>query len=194
MTTSQERFYDSHDAGEAWATPRWIWRPLADALGGFDLDAAAGCESTPIASNRFTVEDNGLAKDWYGDVWLNPPHGREHNEKWAKKAASEARRDAVDSLTVLVPNSTGAAWYQNNYDRADLETHIRGRIKFIGEKDDAASFYNVLVTWGDVPPEYIAALHGLGAVRKIVSNCNESRQTTLKDATRFTRADGGTDD
>jgi phage N-6-adenine-methyltransferase len=180
MTTSQNRFYDSHDAGEKWATPGRIWRPLANALGGFDLDPAAGCEPTPIASNRFTVEDNGLAKDWYGDVWLNPPYGREHNEKWAMKAASEARRDAVDTLTALVPNSLGAAWYQDYYGTADLETHIRGRIEFIGEKDDPASFYSVLVTWGDVPEEYIDSLHGLGEVREIVPNPDGTRQTALE--------------
>jgi len=172
-------FYDSHDAGEEWATPGRIWRPLSAALGGFDLDPAAGCEPSPIATDRYTIEDNGLAKDWYGDVWLNPPYGREHNEKWARKAASEARRDAVDTLTALVPNSLGATWYQDNYGTADFETHIRGRIEFIGEKDDPASFYNVLVTWGDVPQEYIDALHGLGELRVIVPTPDATRQTSL---------------
>jgi phage N-6-adenine-methyltransferase len=174
-----KKFYDSHDAGEEWATPGDIWRPLADALGGFDLDPAAGCEPRQIATDRFTVEDNGLEKDWYGHVWVNPPYGRKFNRVWAEKAAAEARRPEVKTLTALVPSSLGSAWYQNNYGTADMETHINGRVSFIGNKDGPATFYNVLVTWGDVPPEYIEELHKLGLVRKAVPEAGATKQVTL---------------
>ena len=44
-----------------YATPPEIWRPLSRAVGGFDLDAASGAESTPIAPDRLTKEDDGLS-------------------------------------------------------------------------------------------------------------------------------------
>lgn len=171
------KHYDDHDAGTEWATPPWIWRPLSEALGGFDLDAASGAEPEPIADDQLTKEDNALVQDWYGDVWLNPPYGREENPRWAKKAAAEAKRDAVDTLTALVPSSTGAEWFQEYYGTADLETHISGRVEFIGAKDNNASFYSELITWGDVPPEYVDALQSIGEVRIIPES--ETHQPTL---------------
>jgi DNA N-6-adenine-methyltransferase (Dam). len=56
-----------------YATPPEIWRPLSRAVGGFDLDAASGAESTPIAPDRLTKDDDGLTQPWHGNVWLNPP-------------------------------------------------------------------------------------------------------------------------
>lgn len=179
MTESEEKFYSGRDSGDEWATPPRIWRPLAEALDGFTLDPASGCEPIPIADERFEKEDNGLAQDWHGDVFLNPPYGREHNEKWAKKAASEAQRDEVETLTALVPASVGAAWYQNNYGRADIETLIDGRVTFLGEQKNPAPFYSILVTWGDVPEQYVTVLHQLGIVREALPDPDRTEQLSL---------------
>lgn len=157
--------YDSHDTGPEWGTPRWIWEPLGNALDGFDLDPASGAERTPIADERFTVEDNGLEREWFGDVWLNPPYGREHNPRWAMKAVREAHRDSVTSLTALVPASTDTQWFQQNYADAPLLTFIEGRVSFHGDGDGNATFPSVIATWGDVPDEYVAELRAFGNVR-----------------------------
>lgn len=62
------------EAGVEWGTPEYVVSPLSDALDGFDLDPASGAEPVPYADERYTVEDDGLAQDWFGDVWLNPPY------------------------------------------------------------------------------------------------------------------------
>jgi hypothetical protein len=53
-------------------TPAWIF----DTLGvEFDLDPCSpigGIEGAPI-KNYYTAADDGLSKDWYGNVWVNPP-------------------------------------------------------------------------------------------------------------------------
>lgn len=158
------RHYDSHDAGPEWGTPKHVWKPLADALGGFDLDPASGAEPEPIATDRLTVEDDGLAHDWYGDVWLNPPYGRSFNREWAEYAVGQARSPRVESLTALVPASTDTQWFQQNYAEGDLFTFIEGRLQFHGAGDNSASFSNVIVTFGSVNHAYIEALHELGFV------------------------------
>jgi len=159
-----QQFYDEHDTGAEWGTPQWLWKPLADALDGFDLDPAAGAESTPIADTRYTVADDGLSQQWSGDVWLNPPYGRAHNRSWAEKAAAEAHRESVDTLTALVPSSTGSNWFQDTYADADYMTHVAGRVQFNGAGDTSATFYNVIATWGTVTAEYIQALKDMGTV------------------------------
>lgn len=53
-------------------TPRWVF----DGLGlTFDLDPASPVEGGDCvpARRKLTREDDGLAHDWEGLVWLNPP-------------------------------------------------------------------------------------------------------------------------
>lgn len=167
---TEHRHYDSHDNGAEWATPEHIWKPLADTLDGFDLDPASGAEDTPIADERYTVEDNGLEKPWYGDVWLNPPYGRGHNYDWGEKALDEYRFGNVESISALVPASTDTQWFQHNYAEADYLTFIKGRISFNGAGDQSASFANVIATYEnrELPTAYYDALDDLGFTTRTI--------------------------
>lgn len=63
------------DKGEkTWLTPRWILDPL----GHFDTDPCSA-DNMPwsTADRMITKEEDGLATEWRGRVWLNPPYGRE---------------------------------------------------------------------------------------------------------------------
>jgi phage N-6-adenine-methyltransferase len=159
-----DRSNANEDAGPEWGTPAWVWKPLSDALGGFDLDPASGAEPEPIAPNRFTVEDDGLSQEWFGDVWLNPPYGRAHNEEWAEYAYKQAYANpGVSSVTCLVANATDTDWFQDYYARADYLTFVRGRVRFHDDgAEDASttspSFGSVIATMGDVPGRYVAQL------------------------------------
>lgn len=165
---TKHRHYDSHDTGPEWGTPPHIWKPLGEALGGFDLDPASGAESEPIADERLTVQDDGLDSDWFGDVWLNPPYGRSHNPKWAKKASNEASRDEVDTITALIPGTTDTQYFQNNYANADYITFIEGRVSFDGAGENKASFSSVIASWGDFPDKYLDELKDQGFVTERV--------------------------
>lgn len=157
--------YDSHNAGPEWGTPEWIWKPLANSLvNGFTLDPASGAEPSPIASNRYTVEDNGLEQEWHGHVWLNPPYGRNHNPQWGEKTKNEWQAGNVKSITALIPASTETDWFQDNYARADVLTFVDSRVKFIGGGDNGASFPSVIATFGleAVTRDYVSALKQIG--------------------------------
>ena len=164
MTDDDTKHYDSHNAGTGWGTPPRIVKPLAEALGGFDLDPASGAEPEAYADTRYTVEDDGLSSEWFGDVWLNPPYGRTENPRWAEKCLSEWETGRVDTITALIPASTDTQWFQNHYAECDILTLIEGRVIFIGEVDDRPSFPSALASFGEFPDGYIDALHELGAV------------------------------
>lgn len=54
-------------------TPKWVF----DTMGiDFDLDVGSPPEGLPwIPAKRFfTKEDDGLAQEWEGIVWMNPPY------------------------------------------------------------------------------------------------------------------------
>jgi len=168
---------NSNNEYPEWATPRRIWKPLAEAVNGFDLDPASGAEPEPIAETRYTIEDDGLNKPWFGDVWLNYPYGREEHPVWTQKALRELQRDEVDSITVLAPASTDTSWFQSNLAEADRLTFVDGRISFIGageDKNNVAAFSSVLATFGDMPTEYMNNLHDIGFVTKV-----ETQQSKL---------------
>lgn len=63
-------------------TPRWIF----DGLGlEFDLDPASPVEGGDCVPARvkYTRNDDGLAQEWFGCVWLNPPFSQ--STVWADR-------------------------------------------------------------------------------------------------------------
>lgn len=160
MSKNRDDGDDSEPHGE-WGTPPEIWEPIAEALNGFDLDPASGAEPESIGDVQFTEEDDGLAQDWFGNVWLNPPYGRGENARWAEKVYKESQRREVTSITALVPASTETQWFQNYYAEGDVFTFLEGRVRFLGG-DSAAPFSSVIVTFGPVTPAYLDALDKMG--------------------------------
>jgi len=159
---------------DEYATPPSLWRPLSRAVGGFDLDPTAGAESTPIAEERFTKEDNGLEQAWHGDVWLNPPFGdapgfgESQRTVWLRKARSEVNRDEVRTVSVLLPVDTSTSWFHEHVVEAPVLCLMGpGRMEFEGEKAEESgntSFATSVAAFGDVPEDLIAALEQFGAV------------------------------
>lgn len=59
---------------DEWLTPPEIIRDL----GPFDCDPCSPViRPWDTAKIHYTLEDNGLMKDWEGMVWMNPPYGKE---------------------------------------------------------------------------------------------------------------------
>lgn len=78
----------SHTKPNNGATNSWITpKEIIDELGPFDLDP---CQCVPqpwkCAYKSFTKTEDGLSKEWFGRVWLNPPYGKETG-KWLAKMA-----------------------------------------------------------------------------------------------------------
>ena len=55
------------------------------------------------SKGNYTVEDNGLSKEWRGNVFMNPPYGRQIIN-WVKKAKEESDKGAT--VVCLVPART----------------------------------------------------------------------------------------
>lgn len=67
-----------------WLTPPELLKPLGD----FDLDPCAPISQPwPTAARKYTVENDGMANEWFGRVWLNPPYGAETG-RWLSKLAN----------------------------------------------------------------------------------------------------------
>lgn len=73
---------------DLWATPQDFFDKLNNEF-GFELDVCARHENAKCAK-YFTKEQDGLAQEWKGICWMNPPYGREIS-KWMKKAYEAAQ-------------------------------------------------------------------------------------------------------
>lgn len=171
---------------DEYATPPSLWRPLARAVGGFDLDPASGAESTPIADTRYTTDDDGLAKPWFGSVWLNPPFGDRSGtgtgsrERWLVKARAEAARDAVDVVAVLLPVDTSTDWFHRHVVDAPAICFLASRPQFEGESVHTG-FACMVVVYGDPPTDLIGTLETMGAVFRGREFHRSTVQRTLDD-------------
>ena len=75
----------SHQSSRMVSDEHLTPKEILYSLGHFDLDPCAPCiRPWPMATIHYTVEDDGLSKEWHGRVWCNPPYGSEVS-KWLKK-------------------------------------------------------------------------------------------------------------
>lgn len=144
-----------------WYTPPEIF----EALGlHFDLDPCspgAGLSHVP-ADAHYTKDDDGLASDWFGTVFVNPPYGV-HTPEWMDKIAEHG--DGI----ALVFARTDTAWAQRALRAADCVCFISSRVRFFKgnttERGGTPGAGSMLLAFG---PTSAAALEnsGLGVVMR----------------------------
>lgn len=118
--------------GNEWSTPQDMFDEL-DKEFHFTLDPCATHDNTKC-NKYWTIDENGLEKNWAGEtVFMNPPYGREIT-KWMKKAYSESRNGAV--VVCLIPSRTDTKWWHNYAMKGEIR-FIKGRLKFGGAKYNA---------------------------------------------------------
>jgi hypothetical protein len=106
---------------ETWLTPPYILK----ALGEFDLDPCAASEQPTWAAPRyFTVEDDGLSKNWAGRVWCNPPYGA--------KVAFWLRRLAAHGIgtALTFARTETEMFFESVWPKASALLFLEGRINF----------------------------------------------------------------
>lgn len=142
-----------------WHTPLHIFTAL-DLT--FDLDPCSAGENKDFvpARHRYTIQDNGLIKDWFGLVFCNPPYGSE-TKLWLNKMSQHKNGIA------LVFARTGTRWWQELAPTTSLICFIAGRIKFVNgqtnEVQAAAGADSVLMAWGDISANALRQSHlGMG--------------------------------
>jgi ParB family chromosome partitioning protein len=130
----------SANSGEnEWYTPPEFIEAARDVMGSIDLDPAS-CETAQanVKAKRFyTIDDDGLAKKWSGNVWLNPPYSKEVIGQFATKIVAESGR--IQQAIVLVNNATDTAWFHELASVASAVCFLRGRVKFLDQTGKPAN-------------------------------------------------------
>jgi phage N-6-adenine-methyltransferase len=132
---------------DEWSSPREVVEPLADDVGGFDLDPCSGAESSPFAESVYTEADDGLKQEWFGTVWVNPPYSEMWD--WVNKAATEAAAGEADSVFFLCKGDSSTEWWQAAHASASVICAIDHRLTF-GDSGNSAPFASHIMLFGEV--------------------------------------------
>lgn len=143
-------------------TPSEIIQATLDCLGSIELDPCSNSHDQPNvpAAAHFTIHDDGLAQQWSGRVYMNPPYGREIGA-WVDKLCEEHKAGRTIEAIALVPARTDTQWWQRlrNYPVC----FVVGRLKF-GELDESAPFPSAVFYLGNHIDHFFYAFEGLGDI------------------------------
>jgi phage N-6-adenine-methyltransferase len=115
-----------------WYTPSRYIEMARDVMGGIDVDPASNdvAQATVRAGTFYTAETDGLSKDWYGTVWMNPPYAQPLISKFCMKLLAEVAEERTTQAIVLTNNSTDTRWFASLCGAASATCFTLRRIRF----------------------------------------------------------------
>lgn len=139
--------FETGDSGATATTHDWLTPPyILMALGEFDMDPCAS-QHQPwrTAKQQFTIADDGLAREWTGRVWCNPPYGP-HSDKFLDRCAAHG-----NAIALIFARTETKSFRKHIWERADAVLFLYGRLQFHlpgGAKGGTAGAPSVLVAYG----------------------------------------------
>jgi len=115
-----------------WYTPQDHIERARRVMGGIDVDPATSetAQAKVCAGQAFTIDDDGLAQDWNGRVWLNPPYAQPMIADFMQKLRDEVTSGRCTDAIALTHNYTDTKWFQATAHVATAVCFTRGRVKF----------------------------------------------------------------
>lgn len=132
----------SANTGEIeWYTPEEFVELARDVMGSIDCDPASSDAANEIvcAKEYFTRDDDGLAKDWCGNVWMNPPYAAGVVSQFTQKLLDELECGNCKQAVVLLNNATDTLWFASLVSEAAAVCFKTGRIAFINQDGNAVA-------------------------------------------------------
>jgi len=152
-----------------WYTNADLIAAARQVLGGIDLDPASSdiAQQVVCAGRYFTVDNDGLAQDWSGRVWMNPPYTARLIDRFVFKLLEHHATGDVPAAIVLTNNSTDTGWWQALADRSTAVCHLRGRRWFYSPDGETGSPLQgqTLCYLGDDPAGFEISFSEFGVVR-----------------------------
>lgn len=150
-----------HNSGNnEWYTPPEFIESAKAVMGGIDTDPASNdiAQGWIGATNYFTVETNGLDKDWLGRVWMNPPYSSNLINQFIEKLGIETLLGNTSEFVVLCNNATETKWFKSIAAFSSAICFIGKRIRFVSPDG----------TLGKTPLQGQCALYGGSNVDKFI--------------------------
>ena len=104
----------------------WLTPPeILNKLGEFDLDPCASViRPWDNAKHHYTKKDDGLGKEWFGRIWLNPPYSKEA-VKWLRRMSEHG-----NGIALTFARTETKWFFETIWNKADALLFLEGRIHF----------------------------------------------------------------
>ncbi len=150
---------------DEWLTPPEIIK----SLGSFDLDPCAPINRPwPTAMNHFTILDDGLLREWFGRVWLNPPYGKAL-AAWMNRMAMHA-----NGIALTFARTDTNVFHDFVFPVADSIFFIRQRLTFYNVDGSKGHFNggapSVLIAYGEENSESLKNINLKGFHQSLGQN------------------------
>jgi DNA N-6-adenine-methyltransferase (Dam) len=127
---NRARYRDDSAPEKVVLTPAWLVdRIRTEVFGGtIDLDPAT-TPANPCRALRFiALPEDGLAAEWRGNVFVNPPWGDRAAPQWIEKAVRAASNGA--RVVMLAPTRTDTRWFHRALEESDELLVFKKRLDF----------------------------------------------------------------
>lgn len=126
--------------------------------GGIHLDPCSnpGAPNVP-AKRHFTFKEDGLSRQWKGNVFVNPPYSQA--EAWVRKAYEEHQAGHTAAVMLLLRFSTDTSWF-HDFLAGFPVIFIRGRVRFLGSLENGPEFGSMVIWMSEQPAEGFVAAFG----------------------------------
>lgn len=161
----------ANNSGEnEWYTPAQYIESARKVMGSIDLDPASStvANETVKASCFFSIDDNGLNKQWSGNIWMNPPYAQPLISQFIDKLTKER---TYQQAIVLVNNATETTWGQQLIEASSAICLHKGRIRFVapsGELGQSPLQGQMLCYIGSAPEKFIEEFKSYGICLSVV--------------------------
>lgn len=148
--------FETGGDGATATTHDWLTPPeILNALGAFDLDPCAS-QHQPwrTATTQYTIEDDGLSREWVGRVWCNPQYGP-HAEKFLRRSSEHG-----NGIVLIFARTETRAFHEYCWQRASGMLFMAGRIRFRlpgGGMAGPAGAPSVLIAYGEANAQALRA-------------------------------------
>ena len=115
-------------------TPSYLVEAAREVMGSIDLDPMSNklANETISAINYYTKEEDGLSKDWLGNVWLNPPFSL--SKLAIPKLVNAYESTEINQAVLLVKSDVSTQKYKLLYPYSFCE--LNKRVKFVASDNN----------------------------------------------------------
>ena len=121
-------------------TPEQYLESARKVMGGIDLDPASNdmAQEDVQAGTYYTVEHDGLSKEWFGRMWMNPPYTARVINQFIDKAVKHFHAGEISQAIILTNNNTDTSWFHQGAGASSAICFTAGRINFL-KRDGSTS-------------------------------------------------------
>lgn len=124
---------------DLWETPVWLFDLLHEEF-RFTIDVAASPENTKLPV-FYTEAEDGLAQEWRGVAFCNPPYSK--SAKWIQKGYLAAMAGQATVVLLIGARPDTSYWWR--WVRHGEVRFLPGRLRFIGAEGGSAPFPSAVV-------------------------------------------------